>query len=69
MRIIRIDLMPYVTRAKMVAFLHREAGALADAGTHIRPKTGGGFEVLEWFNNVNIQKPTYTGFLAHSINF
>jgi len=32
-------------------------------------KQGGGFEITEWFNNVNGQKPTHIWFLAHGINY
>ena len=53
----------------MAAFLHREAGALVAAGAHIVPKSGGGFEIEEWFNNVNGTEPTHTWFFAHGINF
>ena len=58
-----------VKRDEMAAFLHRQAGAWVAAGVHIEPKSGGGFEVTDWFNNVNGQKPIHTWFLAHGINF
>jgi hypothetical protein len=58
-----------VTRAEMAAFLHREAGALVAAGAHIVPKSGGGFEIEEWFNNVNGTAPTHTWIFAHGISF
>ena len=58
-----------VTRAEMAAFLHREAGALVAAGAHIVPKSGGGHEIDEWFNNVNGTEPTHSWFIAHGIDF
>jgi len=58
-----------VTRAEMAAFLHREAGALIAAGAHVEPKSGGGFEITEWFNNVNGLEPTHNWFAGHGINF
>jgi len=58
-----------VTRGEMAAFLHREAGALVAAGVHIVPKSGGGFEIKEWFNNVNGTEPTHTWIFAHGIDF
>ena len=58
-----------VTRAEMAAFMHREAGALVAAGAHIVPKSGGGFEIEEWFNNVNDEEPTHTWIFAHGIDF
>jgi len=58
-----------VTRAEMAAFLHREAGALVAAGAHIVPKSGGGFEIEEWFNNVSGTKPTHTWIFAHGVDF
>ncbi len=58
---------------RLAAFLYREAGTLVAAGAHIVPKSAGGFEIAEWFNNVNGTKPTLTpeGFagLAHGIDF
>ena len=53
----------------MAAFLHREASALVAAGAHIVPKSGGGFEIEEWFNNVIGTEPTHTWIFAHGINF
>ena len=53
----------------MAAFLHREASALVAAGAHIVPKSGEGFEIEEWFNNVNGTEPTHTWIFAHGIDF
>jgi hypothetical protein len=58
-----------VSRAEMAAFLYREAGTLVAAGVHIVPKSGGGFEIEEWFNNVNGTAPTHTWIFAHGISF
>ena len=58
-----------VKRDEMAAFLYREAGTLVAAGAHVVPKSGGGFIIDEWFNNVNGQKPTHGWLLAHNIDF
>ena len=51
----------YVTRAEMAAFLHREAGALAAAGVHIKRDGSDNPYVADWFNNVDGVAPTVGG--------
>jgi hypothetical protein len=58
-----------ITRAEMAVMLKKTAATVVAAGAHIVPKSGGGFEILEWFNNVNGTKPTHTWFFAHGIDF
>ena len=59
----------YITRAEMAAMLKNTAKTVVAAGVHVVPKSGGGFEIEEWFNNVNGTKPTDTYFIAHLIDF
>jgi hypothetical protein len=59
----------YITRAEMAAMLKNTAKTVVAAGVHIVPKSGGGFEIVEWFNNVNGTKPTHTWIFAHGIDF
>ena len=58
-----------ITRAEMAVMLKKSAATVVAAGAHIIPKSGGGFEVAEWFNNVNGKKPTHQWIFAHGINF
>ena len=60
----------YVTRDEMVAFLHREAGALAAAGVHIKRDGSDNPYVADWFNNYNGVAPTVSGANGdYTINF
>jgi len=58
-----------ITRAEMAVMAKKTAATVVAAGAHVVPKSGGGFEILEWFNNVNGTKPTHNWFFAHGIDF
>ena len=59
----------YISRAEMAVMLKNTASTVVAAGAHVVPKEGGGFEIEEWFNNVNGTEPTHTWIFAHGIDF
>lgn len=58
-----------ISRAEMAVMAKKTAATVVAAGAHVIPNGGGGWEIDEWFNNVNGKKPTHAWFLAHGVDF